>query len=352
MKTVLISPLGWGLGHATRDIPIIKHFLELGFRVIVAADKQQLELLKHSVKGIEYVYLPSISVMYTSGRSQLLPMIKVAFGLPFANCREHKSLQYLVAKYKIDLVISDNRYGLWSNKCKSVIITHQLGVIPPFPFRWASFVARFITKRWLSRFNQVWVPDFEHRPLAGRLSSNIGIRNLKYIGLLSRFYNYKPTTETPTSFEMVVVASGPEPHRQIFVDIAAAVASKHALNCLIIEGKQSNGLVPRLVDGVWFVGHLSDSMFAQVVTSAKYLLLRSGYSTIMDMLVLGVLGLLVPTPGQTEQEYLARNLSEHKLFRTVSQSNLSTISVEDMLAIKVKAKVKSTVKEAIVSAIN
>ena len=327
---ILICPLGWGLGHASRGIPIIEMLLRKGHRVIVAGDKLQLELIKQRFPSIDTIPFPSLKVVFTRKSNQLLPLLWIALRLPFFNLWEHFKLKTLLNQYKVDVVISDNRYGLWNKSVKTVIITHQLTIIPPFPFKWAMPITRIITKKWLSRFNQVWIPDFSgDNSIAGILSEPNGLGNLHYIGLLSRFSNICIDSQF-NGFEMVVVASGPDPHRQIFIDISAKLAHKWKLNCLIIEGNPFNGIILRNIDGVWYVGHLPDLQFALAVKNSKYLIVRGGYSTVMDLLTLGVSGLIVPTPGQTEQEYLAEYLSEKGYFGYSTQSNLLNIDIADM----------------------
>lgn len=327
---ILVCPLGWGLGHASRDIPIIERLQCEGHRVIVAGDILQLEIIRQRFPSIETILFPSIKVLFAPRANQFLPLLWLALRLPFFNLREHFKLKTLISLHKVDVVISDNRYGLWSKSVKTVIITHQLNVIPPFPFKWAIPITRFITKKWISRFDQVWIPDFKgDNSIAGILSKPNGITNLRYIGLLSRFNNISIDAQI-SGFEMVVVASGPDPQRRIFIDISAKLAQKWKLNCLIIEGNPFNGVIPRNVNGVWRVGHLPDLQFALAIKNTKYLIVRGGYSTVMDLFAMGVRGLLVPTPGQTEQEYLAKYLSEKGYFRYSIQSNLLNIDIADM----------------------
>lgn len=332
---ILLCPLGWGLGHASRDIPVIELLRKYDHNVIVAGDQLQIGIITQRFPGIETVNFPSLKVVFTKNSNQFLPLLWVALRLPFFNLWEHSKLKGLINLHKVDIVISDNRYGLWNKSVKTVIITHQLTTIPPFPFKWAKSITKVITKKWLSRFNQVWIPDYcDERSVTGILSKPNGLNNLHYVGLLSRFYNISIDSQF-NGFDMVVVASGPEPQRQIFIDISAKLAQKWKLNCLVIEGKPLNGLIPRNVDGVWHVGHLPDLQFALAILNSKYLIVRGGYSTIMDLLALGVSGLLVPTSGQTEQEYLAEYLSQKGYFRFVKQKELSNTAMAELLTSRI-----------------
>ncbi|MGD9978223.1 MAG: glycosyltransferase [Bacteroidales bacterium] len=343
---ILICPLGWGLGHASRDIPIIELLQQQGHNVIVAADKSSITLVKQRFPGLKYIDFRSLRVRYTKGSSQLFPLLWVAVRLPFVNFSEHRKLKQLIGQHKVDMVISDNRYGLWSNHVKTAIITHQLRVIPPFPFKWTLKISQIIIKKWLNRFDQVWVPDYsDERNIAGLLSRPNGLKNLNYIGILSRFgsINFDAVL---SGFQMVVIASGPEPQRQIYIDITSKLAKKWLLSCLIVEGIPDNGSIPRNIDGIWYVGHLPDLQFALAVKNAQYLIFRGGYSTIMDMLTLGISGLMVPTPGQTEQEYLAHYLYRRGYFETAHQGDLPNIDKNKIRAKSINsAKLTAILKD-------
>ncbi|HPN21795.1 MAG TPA: glycosyltransferase [Tenuifilaceae bacterium] len=346
-KRILVSPLGWGLGHASRDIPIVDTLIKQGHTVIFAADKPQCLLIKQRFPNLETIPFPSFQVKFNKSKFQFFPLLWVAFRLPFYNIWEHFKLYGILKKHCIDIVISDNRYGLWNRKVRSIIITHQLRVIPPFPFKWAMPITEYLVKWWLKRFDEVWIPDCpDERSVAGILSKSNGLTNLCYIGHLSRFDGVDAESVF-SGFQMVVVASGPEPHRSFFVDINKKIAQRYCLNCLIIEGRPENGVIPRCIDGVWIVGHLPDMQFALAVKNAQHLVLRGGYSTIMDMLALGLSGLIVPTPGQTEQEYLAEHLSVKGLFRTVKQSELLNIDIDIMRSNRVNCCINTQLQERI-----
>lgn len=306
----------------------------MGHRVLVAADGAALVRLRGQFEGIEWLRLPSYRVRYSAGSSQFWPMLWVALRLPLCNMLEHIWLSRTVRRFAVDMVFSDNRYGLWSRSCPCVFITHQLRVLPPSPFGWAERVVAAMLRSWLRRFSAVWVPDYEGSPLSGKLSAHNGLANLRYVGPLSRFagLNRAELPQVTFGFELLVVASGPEPHRQLLIDSAVALAVEQGLRCLVVEGNQQNGSCLRGEGQVRFVGHLPDAEFAAAVLHARYLLLRGGYSSIMDMLCLGVTGLLVPTPGQTEQEFLAEHLMRQGLFRAVKQCQLSQIGSEQLRA--------------------
>lgn len=326
---ILVCPLGWGLGHASRVIPIIRLLMESGHRVVVAADEESLALVKCSCPNVVTEIFPSFKIQFKRGNSQLLPLLWVAVRLPLINLREHRKLKKLARHNRIDLVISDNRYGLWLSGVMSVMVTHQLRVIPPRPFKFLTKASEILIRHWLKRFNHVWVPDNEGAgSIAGVLSSFNGLRNVEYLGLLSRLTGNTPASNV-MMWEMVAMVSGPEPQRSIFVELVANLARSHSINCLVVEGKPQNGVEFRRLDEIWYAGHLPDEQLVSVLCSCRYLLVRGGYSTIMDLLALGISGLLIPTPGQTEQEYLAHYLSVKGLFRSVPQQSLPKLDLKE-----------------------
>ncbi|MBR7067907.1 MAG: hypothetical protein IKI28_06270 [Bacteroidales bacterium] len=330
MKTILVAPLNWGLGHASRCIPLIAHLLNMGHRVVLAGDGASLQLLHNRFGQIETIHLPSYSVRYSARRSQLLPMLWLALRLPLHNWLEHLRLQRIIRSMGIDLVLSDNRYGLWSKHCPCVLIAHQLRVIPPQPFAWAERFTSPLLRRWMRHFSAVWVPDNAETPLAGRLSAHNGLRTIRHIGTLSRFalIDLQRLPPVDYDFELLVIASGPPPHRQLLIDAACTLAQRHNLRCLIVAGNPAAGCNIQGDGTIRHVGHLPDTAFAAAVLHARYLLFRGGYSSIMDMLTLGVVGLMIPTPGQTEQEYIAQHLNQLGILQSIAQQELPNATLD------------------------
>jgi uncharacterized protein (TIGR00661 family) len=328
IKRVLVCPLGWGLGHASRDILIIDSLQKRGCSVIIAADQPQLTLLSKRFIGIKTVQFPSSKVRFSKRRNQILPLMWFALRLPFQILKEHLMLKRLVKQLNIDLVISDNRYGLWNSTVKTILITHQLNILIPFPFRFLNSIGSAFIRHVAEKFDACWIPDFsDSMGLAGELSHPKRMpSNAKYVGILSRFIgaNIAPLQET---WDLVGVVSGPSPQREMFISEIEKLSRKHKVKTLIIKGCPSEGSDIVEKNGIWYAGHLIDIEFASVIKSSKYLICRAGYSSIMDMVALGVKCILVPTPGQTEQEYLARRLSKMKLFNSCGQLEIENIEL-------------------------
>ena len=325
---VLVCPLGWGLGHASRLIPIIKQQQELGHEVIAAGDKLQLQYITSFYSDIQTINFPSFSIRFSKGSNQLLPILGVAFRLPYHTIKEHFAIKRIVKDYRIKLIISDNRYGLWNRSVKTILITHQLRVLFPKPFRFLEPIGVLFIRYIAEKFDECWVPDFQgEENLAGKLSHPLKLpRNVKYIGTLSRFKGIE-TVQCERNWDLVGISSGPSPQREILIDLIAELGRKNNLKTLIIKGNLSEGKEIYELNGIFYAGHLNDLDFAAAVKSTKHLISRAGYSSIMDLNTLGVSGILVPTPGQTEQEYLSSYLSDKKMFTEVKQSSLLDFEV-------------------------
>jgi len=325
---VLVCPLGWGLGHASRLIPIIERFQKSGDTIIIAGDELQILYLKEFFPDIKTLNFPSFKVKLAKGSNQLIPILGIAIRLPYHTLREHFVLKGIVKKHRINLIISDNRYGLWCKGIKSILITHQLSVLFPKPFKFIGPVGAWFIRKISRKFSFCWIPDYPGvNNLAGDLSHlPILPLNARYVGLLSRFQKLSLKVNTQ-EWDLVGIASGPSPQREILIDLISNLARINNLKALIIKGNPSEGTKVIEKGGIFYAGHLNDVDFQRAIQSSKYLITRAGYSTIMDLAAIGIAGLIVPTPGQTEQEYLANYLSSRGIFKSCKQYELEKIGI-------------------------
>ena len=220
-KKVLICPLNWGLGHASRIIPIINELIQHKFNILIGADGYALELLKQEFPALNFIKFPSFKITYGKRKSLVFKIIlqipKIIFGI----LKEHLELKRIISQYSIDLVISDNRYGLWNKKITSIFITHQIGIKLPGSLRFLEPGIYKLNKQVISRYNQCWIPDYEDSRynLTGDLTHKYKLPdNTKFIGPLSRFAKYseiKPNIKN-YKYDLIVILSGPEPQRTIF----------------------------------------------------------------------------------------------------------------------------------------
>ena len=328
-KTVLICPLNWGLGHASRCVPIINALNNQGYKVIIAADKGPLAFLQKAFPDLEFIEFPGFDPIYSRSKTQVFKMMASFPKALRLFRRDHKTVESIVKSHNVDIVISDNRFGCWSNDVHSVFVTHHLNIQVPRFWRWATPIINMFNNSYIRKYDEVWVPDDENEnSLSGKLSHPARIKKrVSYIGNLSRFkHDNQEVTEKSNKY--LVILSGPEPQRTIFEDIVIEQARKIKDNVLIIRAKpESHDMLSDIPENVSMFNHVDDEMFVKLVNSAENVICRGGYSSLMDLVRLDRTAYLVPTPGQTEQEYLARHLAEERCFNWCRQSDFQLVKV-------------------------
>lgn len=331
--TILVAPLNWGLGHASRCVPLVRKFLNEGHEVILGGDGESLTLLRRHFPKLRYVYLAPLNLHYSSGKSQVWAMLKALPQLVTWSIKDHAILQSVLKEEPIDRVISDNRFGLFLNhqspitnhQCECIYITHQLHIMLPKAWKWAEKIAERLHARIYKRFDTVWVPDYDDSQhcLGGELSHPIHLPlshlpcTIEYIGALSRFQNTQISQNTQNTpiYDIVAVLSGLEPQRTILEQEIVHRYAGQAEKVLIVQGLMHRPNTRFKRGNIIIVPSMGDDELAAALRNAKHIIARSGYSTIMDLEALGLLNPtidnqpskieLIPTPGQPEQEYLA-----------------------------------------------
>ena len=349
--TILVSPLDWGLGHASRMIPLIRRFVLDGHNIILAGSGRSAEILRNTFPDLRFVSLPCHSVHMGSGKHSYFQLLLQVPALVLSVFREHHLTKKLVHDEAVDIIISDNRYGLHCRNAYSVIITHQVSPVLPAFFRWLEFPLYIIIRKLIQRFDQCWIPDFSHPEvnLSGKLSHRYKTpSNARYIGILSRFSQSDTSYEIQPSlrYEVALVFSGPEPQVSIFEKQMISQLIRLEKSAILLRGMRNrpieiSGSLPSYIH---HVSHLEVNAFKQVLKQAGLVISRSGYSGIMDFIALGISAILVPSPGQSEQEYLADWLSEKGWFRCVTQDKLNLTGMDDTRYLPAKAEnpLKST----------
>lgn len=317
-KKILVVPLNWGLGHATRCIPVIRELLAQGAGVFLASDGRALDLLKQEFPGLPAFELPAYDIHYRSP-NMVWNIATQTHNILRAIYLEKKAVGKLVAQHGIEGIISDNRFGCRSDKVPSVFIAHQINLLVPFAPLQA--VARRINHYLIKAFDECWVPDKEGEPnLSGKLSHGLGKTGfpVRYIGCLSRMKVF----ETAKKYDAIAVLSGPEPQRTAFEKAVLAQAQKLPWRFLLVQGKTEAKERFFVGENIEVVSFLPSKELNEAILASRFYIGRSGYSTIMDLVKLGKPALLVPTPGQTEQAYLAERLCGKGLFVTQRQNRL------------------------------
>lgn len=304
---VLICPLNWGLGHATRCVPIIRQLISEGHEPVIVSDGFPLNFLKLEFPSSRFIDYPSYQIEYSSGNSQLFAMIQAIPAILKGIYKEHRWLDQLLRNEHFDRVISDNRFGMWNNKIHTIFITHQIMIKMPRGLKALEPVFMLLNRIFIHKYSECWIPDNDKIKLTGDLSHKYKLpTNAKYIGILSRFNQLKPIIANK-QYEIVALVSGIEPQRSLFESFIINKYSNKNKKILILTGKPQKYQEEKYYGNMKIVSHLPDQELAAVLVGAKKIISRSGYSTIMDLAALKCLekANFYPTPGQTEQEYLA-----------------------------------------------
>ncbi len=302
----LIAPLDWGLGHATRCVPIINECLAKGEKVVIAADGAAAAFLKQEFPNLMHIRLKGWRMRYFWPLSLALALQVPFFGVSIL--LEHWRLQQIIKRMGVSRVISDNRYGLWSRRADCTIITHQLYIQLPQWLKLLEKPLHAFTARLLRRFAHIWVPDYAdaQKSLSGALSHGGAMdAAVEYIGPLSRFSADtmdEPSLPVP---QVLVVLSGPGRQKKMFTKRILRRLNGVAKRILVV-GAEPN-LKYQITNGnALVVNHLSTQELNSLLKLAPHVIARSGYTTIMDLHRIGRRAILFPTKGQWEQEYLAK----------------------------------------------
>ncbi len=317
-KTILVAPLHWGLGHATRCIPIIRALLQEGFDVLLGSDGAALLILRKEFPNLPFVELPSYDITYPKKGEWFkfkmflkLPQIKKAMN------SEKRMVKRLVADGKIDGIISDNRMGVRSKKLPSVFITHQLNVLSGN----TSFFSSKMHQKIIKKYNECWVPDVEDPiNLTGKLGHPKRLKfPVRYIGPLSRMAK----KELNIKYDVLVLLSGPEPQRTLLEVKMMDSFLNTDQKVLLVRGVVEEENEVYVKDNVTIVNFMQSEDLERSINESKIVVSRSGYTTIMDLAAMEKEAFFIPTPGQYEQKYLAKQLKQKGIVPSCKQEKFS-----------------------------
>lgn len=310
---VLVAVLNWGLGHATRCHVLIEALVARGCRVSLASDGSALQLLRTEWPTLPTFPLPPWNVRYPTP-SMIFNMGLLLPRLWRAIRAEHRALLQLHRQHHFDFIISDNRYGCYLPDRPSVLMTHQL--FPRSPWRQAESLLHHLLHYLIGRFDECWVPDHPEPPgLSGALSHGATTLPVRYVGLLSRMSPCR--TPAPTQ-HLIAVVSGPEPQRTRFEKQLLKQWIALPLDGVLVQGLPGRSKREVVRPGLKRVSFLPKGPLNQLICESEVVVCRSGYSSLMDLAATRARALLVPTPGQTEQIYLAEQMA--RTGRAVMQS--------------------------------
>lgn len=304
-KRILVAPLNWGLGHATRCIPIINALIKHQFEPIIAGDGEALQLLKKEFPALIFLELPSYNMSYSKhGFLLKWHLLKKIPHILRAVKKEHQLVQNLIKDYDIKGIISDNRFGVYSKDkaFPSVYITHQLRVLSGF----TTWITTKIHQNLIKKHDECWIPDFENSlNFSGTLGHHKNLKfNLKYMGPLSRFTKKEGT---PT-FDIMVLLSGPEPQRSL-LEAKLLMELKDYEGPIIFVKGIVNGVQNKTTNkNMSLFNFMTSAELEEAIVKSKLIISRSGYTSVMDFAKLEKRVFFIPTPGQKEQLYLAKRL--------------------------------------------
>ncbi len=314
-KKILIAPLDWGLGHATRCIPIAKALMACNYEVIFACDGRPLKLLKNEFPDNDFIKLAGYDISYPKNGNMTWSMMWQSFKILRKIKAENKAIKSLIQDFKIDGIISDNRYGLRHADIPSVFITHQLNI----QSNYFQSTIQNINFKFIKKFDECWIADSEFNRLSADLSTiNKPAFPIKFTGLLSRFKKLSKTEE----IEVLAIVSGPEPQRTLFENILFEQLTDSNRKATLVLGKPELNKTQQC-GNLKVISHLNAESLNQEMSNANLVISRSGYSTIMDVAILNKKAIFIPTPGQTEQLYLATHFDKQKIAFAEHQHNFN-----------------------------
>ena len=344
----MVAPLDWGLGHAARCVPLVRFMVQLGWKVSLAGEGPSLSLLSQEFPELTTIPLKGYRIRYPKSGALLIPRLLLQIPKILKTIKlENEWLKESFARENWDLVISDNRYGLYHPKTKCIFLTHQVWVLSGWGkacLPLGKGIDQLLNKRlhqWISNFNQCWIPDerenggiagiLSHPPIplspiplslfpnplpTGRQANSLFPTT--YLGPLSRLTKQNCTEQN----QILVLLSGPEPQRSLLEQKLLEQIKQIDEQFLFVRGLPSASHKLENTRNVHFENHLASAELSQAISSVKLVVCRSGYSSVMDLLKMEKKAILIPTPGQTEQLYLGKELAAKNWFITQKQEEL------------------------------
>lgn len=335
-KTILIAPLNWGLGHATRCIPIIKALQDNNHIPIIASDGDALDLLKKEFPYLKFLELPSYEIEYAkNGKYFKWKLLKNCPRMIEAILEEKRLVKKWIKKHDIDGIISDNRLGVFSKKVPSVFITHQLNVLTGN----TTWITSMLHQNIIKKYTECWVPDTIHTPnLAGELSHlKRPDINIKYIGPLSRMQS----KNVEIKYNLMIILSGPEPQRGFLEEKLKKEIIHYNGTVLFIKGNIEKEQKKEQIGAVTFYNFMHSRQLEQALNESDTIICRSGYTSIMDLSKLNKNVFFIPTPGQYEQEYLAMKFKKEGLAPYAEQDHFTIKNLDEIKNYKGLCEIKS-----------
>lgn len=336
-KNILVAPLNWGLGHATRCIPIIRELEKNGFTPILASDGVAFQLLQKEFPHLQSLELPSYKIEYAkNGADFRWKLITNSPQLIKSIFAEKKIIKQWIAEYKLKGIISDNRLGVYSKQIPCVFITHQLNVLSGK----TTWISSKLHQHFIKKFTECWVPDMEFTPnITGKLGHlKKNTLNVKYLGPLSRLEK----KELPIQYDLMVMLSGPEPQRTFLEHKLKQELQMFTGKIIFIKGVVELEQKIEQDENIAYYNFMTSSEIETAFNESEMVLCRSGYTTVMDLAKLQKKAFFIPTPGQFEQEYLAKRLERNGFIPFAKQDDFK---IENLLEVNIYSGLPQLKKE-------
>jgi uncharacterized protein (TIGR00661 family) len=316
---IIYGVCSWGLGHATRSLPVIRKLIHEKHNVTVISNGRSLDLLKKELgENITYVDIPDYPMLVSENTRQFLAKSMVYWPIFIKRIEDGLAqLQKILDKKHYDCIVSDARYDMYNKKIPSFFISHQMRIMNPLQIKMFERAMERFNLFFFKRYVEVMVPDYKEDNLSGDLSHNlrrIDERMIHYVGVLSDFKKLSKKKD----IDYLISISGPEPQRSILEEKLASDAYELKGNVVMTLGKAENYSIIKKKHLTTY-SFVTKELREELLNKAKLVVSRSGYSTIMDVAVVGVKALFIPTPGQIEQEYLSQYHNALGTFYSVSQ---------------------------------
>lgn len=328
--TILICPLEWGLGHAGRMAAVARLLQDRGCKILIGSGREHQAFFRNHLPGVSFVDFPGFRPRYSSIFPQYIALLAQMPLLLFHIVSEHMKLKSVLREQHVDIVISDNRFGLWNRGIRTVYVTHQINIPFPRPFRFMEPLGALFHRFFIRRYDLCLIPDLPGPAnLSGRLSHGMRLpANAFYAGMMSRFPvdDDSPPKPDEEGYNTLIL-SGPEPQRSLLRKMAAEAFRERTRKLVILEGKPLGNYIASVTVNTFPHNDLSDTSMQRIIRGSEGIICRAGYTTLMELVTMGCSALLVPTPGQTEQEYLADYLSGRGWFTSVKQKDLNKNSI-------------------------
>lgn len=344
---IVYSICSWGLGHATRSLPVLRRLIKENHHLTVISSGSSLRLLKEELKdSVVYEDIPDYPMLISKNTEQFIAKSMVYWPLFIKRMEDGlQQLGKLLKKQSCDRIISDGRYDMYSKSIPSYFISHQIRIMNPLRLKMIERGSETFNQFFFKRFQDIIVPDYKDHNLSGDLSHNlrkIDETKLHYVGVLSDFSKQNLNKD----IDYFVSISGPEPQRSMLEEKIMEQINELSGSIVVSRGKIEDENNPEL-DHMTIYSYLPKEKREEILNRSHMVISRSGYSTIMDLAVIGTKALMIPTPGQIEQEYLAKHLKQSNICHTTTQTELNLSKDTDLAQQTTGFSTRGTVKQSV-----